>query len=177
MARYKKALWFGLILVLCGATFWVISGLDTELQEYEVLPDDELLTIGPLNETREKGDWVYDQGGVFFVEYRLQRDRIRAQEVEMLEDVLNNPNTSTEAKVEAETLLLEIVQLMEQELLIENVLKAQGFDDAVFFFRNRVATVMIKKGELSEREFIQVTETVAGIIGIEREEVQVIARP
>ena len=43
-------------------------------------------------------------------------------------------------------MLLAIVDLMEQELMIENVLKAQGFADAVFF-KNSVASVMVKQAE------------------------------
>ena len=177
MRKIKKVVWLVIILGLCGATYWVITGLDAQMQTVEVLPDDDLLIIGPAGEKSAYDDWSYDQSGAFFVEYRLQRDRVRAQEIEMLEDVLNNQNSSEAAREEAENKLLEIVEVVEQELLIENVLKAQGFEDAVFFFRNRAATVMIKKAELSEREFIQVTETVAGIIGLEREDVQVVTRP
>ena len=178
MRKYKKALWLVLILLLCGATYWVIAGLETEIQQgHEILPDDELQSIDAMHEITPEGNWGVDESGAFFVEYRLQRDRVRAQEIEMLEDVLENENSSPEAKAEAEAMLLSIVDLMEQELMIENVLKAQGFADAVFFFKNRVASVMVKQAELSEREFVQVTEIVAGIVGIDREDVQVIARP
>jgi stage III sporulation protein AH len=174
---YKKILWVMLLLILAGATYWVISGLEKEMQTYDVMPDDDLLIIGPAEGLAENGDWGFSEGGAFFVEYRLQRDRVRAQEIEMLEDIMNNPNSSQAAREEAENLLLEIIKLMEQELLVENMIKAQGYDDAVFFYRNRVATLMVKKAELNEREFVQVTETVAGTIGIDRSDVQVITRP
>jgi stage III sporulation protein AH len=178
MRKYKKVLWLVFILLLGGVTYWAIAGLETEMQQrHEILPDDELQTVGSISGIAHEGDPGSDESGVFFAEYRLQRDRIRAQEIEMLEGVINNANASPEAKAEAEALLLAIVDLMEQELMIENVLKAQGFADAVFFFKNSVASVMVKQAELSEREFVQVTETVAGIVGIDREEVQVIARP
>ncbi len=178
MRPSKKMLWLLFIAVLAGATYWVISGLEKEMQtSYDLIPDDELLIIGPVEGTAENGDWGYNHSGAFFVEYRLQRDRVRAQEIEMLEDIMNNPNSSQPAREEAENLLLEIIKLMEQELLVENMIKAQGYDDAVFFYRNRVATLMVKKAELSEREFIQITETVAGAIDIDRSDVQVITQP
>ncbi|NLY39627.1 MAG: SpoIIIAH-like family protein [Firmicutes bacterium] len=177
MRKYKRLLWLIFVLLLCGATYWAIAGRETEMQQgHEILPDDELQTVGAIAELAP-GDPGSVESGAFFAEYRLQRDRVRAQEIEMLEGVINNENASPEAKAEAEALLLSIVDLMEQELMIENVLKAQGFADAIFFFQNRVASVMVKQAELSEREFVQVTETVAGIVGIDREEVQVIARP
>ncbi len=175
MKSYKKALWMVLLLCLIGVTIFVISGLDREMQSsYDLLPDDDL--IGAFTGLAENGDWGYDQGGAFFVEYRLQRDRVRAQEKEMLEEILNNPNSSSTAKEEAENMIIDLVKIMEQELLVENMIKAHGYEDVIFFYRNTVATVMVKQKEISEREFVQITDTVAGVVGVGREDVQVIAR-
>jgi stage III sporulation protein AH len=169
----KKLVWAAILLALAGGIFWLIRGLNSEMQAYEVLPDEELV----LSPAVTDDDLGFDTSGVFFVEYRLQRERVRDQEVEMLQQIIKNPNSSPEAKLEAENMLLEIVDLMEQELIVENLVKAQGIEDAIFFFRNRVATVMVKRDELTEQEFGRVSEAVAGAVGVEREEVQVIARP
>lgn len=177
MLKNKRVIWLGLIAIMVVAMIWVIDGLDEEMQQVEIImPDDELLTLAPAGESYESSEWGYEQGSAFFVEYRLQRDRVRARELEMLESIMNNPNSSMETKEEAENLMIEIVKLSEEELLVENMIKAYGYDDAIFFYRNRVATVVIKEKELSEREFIQVAETVAGILDIQREDVQVITR-
>lgn len=177
MLKHKRVIWLCLIAVMIAVTVWVISGLDSEMKQVEIIiPDDDLLAMAPSGDLLESGDWGYDQGGAFFVEYRLQRDRVRARELEMLESILNNPNSSMESKEEAEHLMIEIIKLIEEELLVENMIKAYGFDDAIFFYRNRVATVVIRQKELSEREFIQVADAVAGILGIDRENVQVITR-
>jgi len=173
--RYKKVALIALFVFLVGATAWVISGLERDMQSsYEVLTDEDL--TGALTGIIDDGNLGIDQGAAFFVEYRLQRDRIRAQELEMLEDLLNNPNAGESSKQEAESMIIELVELMEQELIIENLIKAQGFDDAVFFYRNQVATVMVKDDEISDREFVQITDTVAGVAGVNREDVQVITR-
>ena len=63
----------------------------------------------------------------FFVEYRLQRDRVRASEIEMLERMIENPNISPEGKKKAEAQLLALTAAMEEELLVENMLKAEGY--------------------------------------------------
>ena len=160
---------------MLGVTYWIISGLDTELQQYEALPDEGLLNAEALANPAE-ANWQLDESGAFFVEYRLQRDRVRSQEMEMLEEILNNPNSSPDAKSEAENLMLKTITLMEQELIIENMIKAQGYDDAIFFYNNRVATVMVKKAELSEQEFVQIAKVVADTVGVERGDVQVFTR-
>jgi len=36
---------------------------------------------------------------------------------------------------------------------------------------------MVKQKDLDEKSFLQITETVAGAVGVERENVQVMARP
>jgi len=51
--------------------------------------------------------------------YRLQRERVRDQSIEMLQTLIDNPNAAAAAKEEAEKLLLEIVRQREQELLVE----------------------------------------------------------
>lgn len=175
MRIYKRVLWLVLLLGLISLTVIVIGGLERDMQEsFVVVTDDNLKDV--LNGMAENGDWGLDQGKAFFVEYRLQRDRVRAQEMEMLEDLLNNPNASAASKEEAEKMILELVKIMEHELLIENMVKALGFEDAVFFYRNQAATVMVKQREISDREFIKISEIVAGVTGVNREDVKVISR-
>ncbi|NMA92227.1 MAG: SpoIIIAH-like family protein [Firmicutes bacterium] len=171
----KRIAWVLGMLLLIGGTYWIISGLGVEMRGMdEIIPDDDLGVDPVIGEAQR--EWEIDEGGAFFVEYRLRRDRVRDQELEMLNQVLENPHSSQEIKQEAENKLLSIIDLMELELTVENMIRAQGYDDAVFFFRNRVATVLVKKERLEEAEFIQIAEIVAAAVGIEREEVQVIAR-
>ncbi len=173
----RRIFWAAAILTLIGGTYWIMSGLDSELQCYEVQPDDGAGPAETVTDCVAEEEPGFDEGGTFFVEYRLQRDRVRAREVEMLEELIDQSRADPEKKEQAGSMLLELIQLMEQELLVENMLRAQGYDDAVFFYRNGFATVMVKKGEISEREFVQITGAVAAIAGVEREEIEVITRP
>ncbi len=173
--KYQKAVfWICSLALIAGATYWVIQGLETKLRAVDILTDEEL-TLDEVLETaaaeEEKG------GAAFFAGYRLQRERIRDRSIEMLQTLLDNPNADSASREEAEKLLLEIVRLREQELIVENMIRAQGYEDAVFFYHDTLATVMVKERDLDERSFLQISETVAGAVGIERENVQVMARP
>ena len=172
----KRIVWLLSMLLLVLGTYWIINGLKVEMSALdEIIPDSDLgvdPVIGGVD-----NEWELDERGAFFVEYRLKRDRTRDQELEMLNQVLENPHASPAAKKEAEEGLLSIIELMEQELMIENMIRAQGYDDAVFFFRNKLATVLVKKEQLTNGEFVMIAEIVAAAMGIEREEVQVISRP
>lgn len=176
ISKYRKpVIWMFSLAIMIGATWWVIQGLETKIKSIDILTDEEL-TLDPAAETAA-GSEGKESGNAFFAGYRMQRDRVRDQSLEMLETLLDNPNAGAEAKAEAEQLLLEIVRMREQELLVESMIKAQGYEDAVFFYHEEIATVMVKEKELDEKSFIQITETVSGVVGVASEDVQVMARP
>lgn len=69
----------------------------------------------------------------YFVEYRLSRDKLRANLVERLEDIVNNSNTDEKVRTEAQTEIMKIGKLSEKELQIEGLVKSKGFDEALVF--------------------------------------------
>lgn len=175
LEKFKKPmLWVCCLGIMIGATWWVIQGLETKIKTIDILTDEEL-TLDPVQEAAAEGDGA--AGGAFFAGYRLQRERVRDQSLEMLQGLIDNPNTGAEAKAEAEQMLLDIARIREQELIVENMIKAQGYEDAVFFYHEERATVMVKETDLDEKSFIQISETVSGAVGVDREDVQVMARP
>ena len=143
---------------------------ELEFEEIEGL-DQEVMEIFPREDYE---DWDIEHEKEFFVEYRLQRDRIRSEEIEKLNQLMDNPEISQEAKERAENKLLEILNLMEKEMLIENLIKAYGFDDAILFYRQDSATVAVKAENLSETEVRQIVELVSDKTGLNLDEVKVV---
>lgn len=174
--KYKRpALWLLSLALILGATWWVIQGLEKKIATIDILTDEEL-ALDPAAELSRDGE-TKEGGSAFFAGYRLQRDRVRDRSLEMLETLLHNPQAGEQSKADAEELLLKIVRLREQELLVESLVKAQGYEDAIFFYHDDIATVMVKESDLDENSFVQITEIVSGTVGVERENVQVMARP
>lgn len=170
----KKIIWIASIFVLAVAVYLVIAGLEKEEEHYEVIPDDELKSLEPVADFNLDGKWELDDAEAFFVEYRMQRDRVRSQEVELLEELIHSSQASADARREAEKAIIELVEVMEKELLVENLLKGQGYTDALFFYRNKVATVMLRGEKITEQELAQISDTVAGITGVQPETVKVL---
>ena len=71
----------------------------------------------------------------FFIDYKLERDRLRSQEADYLRELINNPNASIESKEKAQQDLIALSQKVEKEMVVENLIKAKGFEDAVIFLR------------------------------------------
>ncbi len=174
----RKAVWIACLVILGGLTYVTINGLETEMEHLEagagVGEENEEVFNSLFSSSIDDSEWEFENGETFFVEYRLQRDRVRAQEVELLEELIANAQASENSRDEAEEKLLSLVDKMEDELIIENMLKAQGYDDALFFYRNDLATVMLKTESLNDLELAQAADIVASVTGVSRESVQIL---
>lgn len=95
-----------------------------------------------------------------FADFRTERERIRTQELTSIDSIINNENTDTETLAEAQKMKLEIADIMEKELLIEGLLKAKGFEDAVITLSDESVNVIVKQVDLNEQQVAQVLEIV-----------------
>ena len=171
----KKKLWLVGVILGLMVIYLLVNVLEKEMSLIEVTPDES--TISPLLAEELPEDptrWRFDDAHAFFVEYRLERDRVRGQELEMLNDIISNPQAGVETRREAELEILKLVELMEKELIVENMLKAQGYPDAIYFGGKDGVTVMIHTDHLSEEEFFRISDMVSAVAGVSREKVQVI---
>lgn len=82
----------------------------------------------------------------FFAEYRVERELMRSRQIEMLQEVVNNPALK-EAQPEAATKLVKIAGDIEKELQTEGMIKAQGFSDCVVITRPGTVLVVIQTGK------------------------------
>jgi stage III sporulation protein AH len=128
MLNFKKIGWFILIAgVLILAILLLQSGRDEDQLSPDSPEENQLQTanegsIPPENMTLSADD--------FFAEYRVERERVRGRQIEMLREVLNSP-VMKEAQPEAALELINISAKMEKELQTEGIIKSNGFDDCV----------------------------------------------
>lgn len=90
-------------------------------EEEENLP---VITIEPKNSELQVKD-------NFFIEYRIERDRTRSEQIEILREIVNNQNSSSQMRQEAQQKLLIIAEELEKESKVESALLAKGFGEAV----------------------------------------------
>lgn len=112
----------------------------------------------------------------FFIEYRLERDRNRDRQMEIMREIVNNKNTGEEARREAQKRLLTISGNMEKEMELENLLKARNYKDAVALLQEQGLTVVIKVPRLSADDIARVTEVAEQTTSIDRSKIVVIAK-
>lgn len=112
----------------------------------------------------------------YFEEYRLERDKARSRQIELLKEIVNNTNSSTETRRVAQQKLLNITEKTENEVQIENILIARGFNDAVVFIQPESITVVVKGEALVKEDENKVKEAVSQISGISNEDITVMSR-
>jgi stage III sporulation protein AH len=96
----------------------------------------------------------------FFSEYRLEREKNRSKEVEMWQDIVNSEKAEENFKNMAQQELVKIVSLTEREMVIENLIVARGFNDALVFLTDDSATVIVEAKELTTSNIAQIQDIV-----------------
>ena len=95
-----------------------------------------------------------------FADFRTERERVRTQELTSIDSIINNENTDTQTLAEEQKMKLELTDTMEKELLIEGLLKAKGFEDAVITISDTAVNVIVKQKDLTKQQVAQVLEIV-----------------
>lgn len=105
--------------------------------------------------------------GNFFVDYMTERNSKRGEEVQYLDSIINDEKTDADTLKTAQAQKAAIAKSMEQELAVETLLKAKGFDEVAVLFQSGTVNVIVGKAELTEAEVAQildVTRTETGLI-------------
>lgn len=80
----------------------------------------------------------------FFDTYKTDRDSARSSQVELLNEIINSAYSTASEKATATATKTALVEKMEKELILEGLIKAKGFEDAVVTIGNSYYNVIVK---------------------------------
>ena len=112
----------------------------------------------------------------FFAQFRLERDRVRSQQVDLLREMVNNPATTAESRDEAQKRLLELTRQMEREMELENLMVAKGYPEAAAFIQPDGVTVVLYGAPLSPEQRQAVGGLASRLLGLSEDQVSIICR-
>lgn len=98
----------------------------------------------------------------FFSSYRTDRETARAEEFSYLDAIINSADSSESVKASAEQKKMELLASIETELVLENLIKAKGFDDAVVTMSTNNVNVIVKQSELNSEQASQILSIILG---------------
>ena len=114
----------------------------------------------------------------FFATSRTNRQTTRDYEIAELNEILAMEGDEyAEAKQNALTKKQQIVEAMDAEILLETLLKAQGFDDVLVTVNAGMdnVSVIVDKDALTDEELIRIYNIIYTEVAIEDEYVRIVA--
>lgn len=152
------------VILLAGAIYLNVK-LGDEESNMDVLGKEQ-----PTDTVEQVNANVYND---YFVNFRNERNNIRAQEIDYLRTIISQEGTDKETLDAAQERLLELVNNMEKEFSIENKVKAKGFLDAAVLFKNGMISVIIDGDSLSDEDIARIVDIVKAETGINADKIRI----
>lgn len=170
----KKACIYGimiLVTVLVSHAIMIINRADLMQKEREMYTlshaDGDVETVHLSSNTSEED---------FFIEFRLEREKVRSQHIDILATMLDNKDMALEIKTSAQKSLQSLLNISEMEMQIETLLLAKGFEDAVICWQDHAVHVIIREEGLTAVRAVQIRDLVARSLFVDLEDVVVIEK-
>lgn len=111
-----------------------------------------------------------------FSEYRLERERVRSRQMELLESMAYDPSSDAENRITAQRELQTLIETMTRETEIENLLKAKGYLDGVVIINSETITVVVP-ASLTREEAASIGELIHRLTGVKLDRITIVDEP
>lgn len=112
----------------------------------------------------------------YFVNFRMQRDRLMTQEISTLQTLMKNPGISTAAKDQASATVVRDTQELKQETRIEGLLSGRGFPLSAATVTQNQVVVMVGASKLTSRQVAKIANTVTEVTGMPPQDVVILPK-
>ncbi len=110
----------------------------------------------------------------YFQTYRSDRESTRDQEMLYYDAIIASETSSADAIATAESAKLALIEQMEQELVVEGLIKAKGFEDCVVTISDSDVNAVVKSGDLTETEVAQIVDIIQSQLNTRLENIKII---
>lgn len=175
MARFyvlkgKRALWnILMVLLLVLALLYVFRFNDGPSTKEEIILEQDLgvenvVVVEPVTVRTVPTK---------FTEYKLERERMRSRQVEMLQNFAYDLKTEPSQRSESQEELQALINKIARETEIENLLKAQGYLDGLVILDKDAITVVVPT-ILTREQAAKIGELVHRMTGIRLERITIV---
>lgn len=111
----------------------------------------------------------------YFIDYKLQRDRVRSRQIEILREIVNNPNSNSENRMVAQEKLFQISDNLEKEMELESLLAAKGYSKTAVLIQPENVTVVVGTEELSGQDVAKISDLAVTTTGFNIEDIVILS--
>ena len=189
MMLRRKSIWLVILMIWVGMVTSIIIYQGNDYLALESVTSDNVDLVNPemktvdanpqsdqspkINFTQARDE---ESGKDFFIEYRLERDKARSEQINIYREMINNPNTDPAAKKEATSKMLQLTEKMEKELEIEGLIRARGYQDALAYIHNNAVDVIIQTNGLQKEDVARVGDIIVKSTGFGFKDVTIIEK-
>ena len=112
----------------------------------------------------------------YFTQYRSERLATRNEELLQLDAVIASADANSVERNSALSMKIELTSITEKEMLLENLIKAYGFEDAVVVIglESNNINVIAKSSQLTTDDAIKIYSIISEETGVSPENVKII---
>ena len=150
-----------IIVLSCMIALLAVTAVFNFILTTDTLNPDESLVVSSAN---------------YFSQYRSERITTRNEELLQLDAIIASAEDNSEEKADALAMKIELTEITEKELLLESLIKAYGFEDAVVVIglESNNVNVIAKSPELSTDDAILIYSIVSEEANVSPENVKII---
>jgi len=161
MKMNRQTLWLVTMLslmVVLSAYYMLTGPVEPATQTSQKLPKDGVKVDLKSMSKEQKEQAVSSNLGKrdFFMHYHLQRDTLRSKMTEDYMRILSNPNATKEELKEAEAKINQLMKIDKQESTAEEMIRREGFRDAVVINNQQHVDVIVQADQLSEEQVVSI---------------------
>lgn len=110
----------------------------------------------------------------FFIEARLERDRVRSEQIETLKGLASDEKASPDVRAQAQRDLLVLSSRRTREAEAEALLRAKGYDGTVVFLNEKGAVVVVRLDRVRPEDASRLADMVATATGVSMADVRIV---
>lgn len=142
-----------IIPLICLNLLQVSFHKDSQAVSQSTVIDDQLDQV-----INQKTTQQLSEGIGFFSEYRLERERIRGKQTELLKDLASNPDNAQKIRDEAALKLVKLTETAEKEMHAETLIKSKGIRDCAVIIESAGVSVILDMQDLSMEQKAAILE-------------------
>lgn len=109
----------------------------------------------------------------YFAQARLDKITKRDEAVQTLQTMLGGGDITDEEKASLTQDAVNVAKLIESEGVVENLIKAQGFQDCVVYLDGKSANIVVKTEGLVPSEAAQIKDILLGVVSVSAENIEI----
>lgn len=181
--RKRKRIWFVLVIGLVGfisvislsKLFSFSSEQVVSIKKGNVVNPASVETVADQNDTVPLAGSQSENPDEFFAGYRLEREKVRGQEVALLKEIMNNLDNDSQVKDQISLKLVNLMQKNSLESQTEALVKSSGIKDCAAILEGEVLTIILSQ-DISAEQKEAFRKTLSQATAVEEKKISLVTR-